>query len=356
MAAVAVASLVVWGAMVGWRWLWPAGELLTINEARRRNHHRPRAAVWHARLGLFDDPAQPATGAARRNGRCRLRLQRLHWRLRPDRGLADERAARRAAPRSIGGRGPAGRHVHARRSPSPRAAASSGRWTSCAAHLGSTSQPHSRVGSPSTCATRADAGYTFSQFTGDARRTARSTMTAATDVQRHVHADHERAVANVQAFRVARACRVDWVFATETSGSRTRVLRSTAAAAASGASGAARAEPTGTSAPSGVPPVVEPTANGPRQTAAAPITAEEHAKKEIDQLVKNYCAALDTLKPEKVREWFPLAPQGRAARAVQTVQIAEVHADRPARVRAAGRQRRRAAPRSSVEHETGASR
>ena len=37
-----------------------------------------------------------------------------------------------------------------------------------------------------------------------------------------------------------------------------------------------------------------------------PITAEEHAKKEIEQLVKNYCSAYETLKPEIIQTLFPL--------------------------------------------------
>jgi hypothetical protein len=44
----------------------------------------------------------------------------------------------------------------------------------------------------------------------------------------------------------------------------------------------------------------------PDKPAAAPITAEEHAKQEIGQLVKNYCAALNTLKPATIRSLFHL--------------------------------------------------
>jgi hypothetical protein len=29
----------------------------------------------------------------------------------------------------------------------------------------------------------------------------------------------------------------------------------------------------------------------------------------IERLVKNYCTALETLKEDRVKEWFPLAPQ-----------------------------------------------
>lgn len=40
----------------------------------------------------------------------------------------------------------------------------------------------------------------------------------------------------------------------------------------------------------------------------APITAEQHAKDEIEALVKSYCSANETLKAETVQKVFPLAP------------------------------------------------
>jgi hypothetical protein len=49
-----------------------------------------------------------------------------------------------------------------------------------------------------------------------------------------------------------------------------------------------------------------PTPLGPDKPVAAPITQEEHAKQEIGRLVKNYCAALDSLNPARVRGLFHL--------------------------------------------------
>ena len=40
--------------------------------------------------------------------------------------------------------------------------------------------------------------------------------------------------------------------------------------------------------------------------AAAPQSPEDHAKEEILQLVKDYCAALGTLKPARIRKLFHL--------------------------------------------------
>jgi hypothetical protein len=60
------------------------------------------------------------------------------------------------------------------------------------------------------------------------------------------------------------------------------------------------------------PPVQVPPAQPPAPTAtgpvAAPITAEEHAKNEIQELVSNYCSALQTLDPKRVQKLWPLAP------------------------------------------------
>jgi len=49
-----------------------------------------------------------------------------------------------------------------------------------------------------------------------------------------------------------------------------------------------------------------PTAAAPEKPAPPPKSADDHAKEEIGQLVTNYCAALQTLKPEAVRRLFHL--------------------------------------------------
>ena len=59
--------------------------------------------------------------------------------------------------------------------------------------------------------------------------------------------------------------------------------------------------------PVGLPPSI-PTASTtptvPDKPAAPPISPEEHAKQEIQQLVTNYCAALSTLTPATIRSLF----------------------------------------------------
>jgi len=64
--------------------------------------------------------------------------------------------------------------------------------------------------------------------------------------------------------------------------------------------------PTKPNPPGATPTSPTPTPSDPGKPAAAPKSAEDHAKEEIGQLVKNYCAALDTMKPEAVRQLFHL--------------------------------------------------
>jgi hypothetical protein len=69
-------------------------------------------------------------------------------------------------------------------------------------------------------------------------------------------------------------------------------------------SGTGPTNPSGTPGPTPLPP--QPSPIGPDGPAKAPTSPEEHAKQEIGQLVKNYCAALQTLKPASVRSLFHL--------------------------------------------------
>jgi hypothetical protein len=70
------------------------------------------------------------------------------------------------------------------------------------------------------------------------------------------------------------------------------------------AAGGGQTNPSGSPTP--IPPAPTPTPPGPEGTAKGPVSAEEHAKQEIGQLVKNYCTALETLKPATVRGLFHL--------------------------------------------------
>jgi hypothetical protein len=62
--------------------------------------------------------------------------------------------------------------------------------------------------------------------------------------------------------------------------------------------------PTNPAGSLGQTPTTTPTPTVPAKPPAPPISAEEHAKQEIGQLVKNYCAALSTLNAASVRKLF----------------------------------------------------
>ncbi len=66
--------------------------------------------------------------------------------------------------------------------------------------------------------------------------------------------------------------------------------------------------PTGTPA---TPTAPVPTGSDPQATPA--ITPEAHAKQEIEQLIKQYCAELETLQPDRVRKIFPQADRATLA-------------------------------------------
>lgn len=64
--------------------------------------------------------------------------------------------------------------------------------------------------------------------------------------------------------------------------------------------------PTKQNTSTGLPPAPVPTTATPDKPAPPPKSADDHAKEEIGQLVTNYCAAMQTLKPDAVRRLFHL--------------------------------------------------
>jgi hypothetical protein len=67
-----------------------------------------------------------------------------------------------------------------------------------------------------------------------------------------------------------------------------------------------------TTPPQTTTPPAEPLpADGTQKPAEAPITAVDHAKKEITQLVNDYCAAYQAKNPAAVRKLFPLENEKR---------------------------------------------
>ena len=59
-------------------------------------------------------------------------------------------------------------------------------------------------------------------------------------------------------------------------------------------------------APSGAAALTpEPAIAATEKPPMAAITPEEHARREIQQLLKNYCAAMETLRPEPLQKLYP---------------------------------------------------
>ena len=166
-------------------------------------------------------------------------------------------------------------------------------------------------GQPVRLRALADAGFTFLRFTGDCAPSGESLMTmprtcGATFVPNQVAAQGTtQAAPPVRA--VARPTTKGTVAAPAPPDLPPPIPSDARSGGASG-TGAAGAPGAGAQAP-----------NGP---APAPISAEEFAKKEIRQLLKDYCAAFELLDLNAMRKAFPKAPatmteQFRQFKAVQ---------------------------------------
>lgn len=152
-------------------------------------------------------------------------------------------------------------------------------------------------GQPVTLRFSADNGYTFGTFTGDCSPQGETTMTA------------------------ARTCGATFIQTQTTVANREPGPRPMPRPTPRQTRPATEPTPaTGASTPAPPPPVtapVPPPAPAPDTTQAPPpgpvekpITAEDHAKNEIEQLVNAYCQSLETLDPKRVQKWFPLAQMG----------------------------------------------
>ena len=64
-------------------------------------------------------------------------------------------------------------------------------------------------------------------------------------------------------------------------------------------------------APSVPAPSAPPIASADSKPAPPPQSEEDHARKEIAQLVKTYCAELETLQPQRVQKVYPNVDQGK---------------------------------------------
>jgi hypothetical protein len=154
-------------------------------------------------------------------------------------------------------------------------------------------------GQPVTLHFEADAGYAFLAFTGDCDANGDTTMTSAKTCG---------ATFTQTASPVARGVST----ADPRPLPRARPpAQTTAQPPLKPLTPAPSAAPPPAAPPITIPPPPAAATDTPVNTdkpAAAAISAEDHAKSEIQQLVNNYCASLETLEPDRVKKLWPLAP------------------------------------------------
>jgi List-Bact-rpt repeat protein len=146
-------------------------------------------------------------------------------------------------------------------------------------------------GAPVTLRAEAADGYVWEQFTGDCPSTGETIMTSAKSCGATFAKTATPAV-NVPPRPLPPA----------TPRPRPAPAQPQSTVATPSAPGPATAPGGGTQTPTPTSPT--PTPTDPGKPAPPPITREDHAKQEIQQLVKNYCAALQSLKSSAVQDLF----------------------------------------------------
>ena len=310
-AAVVVAALFVWGAILAARWFFPAGQVLTLTRpvggtitgpglrcgTRGSDCSTSRPTGEDVTLETQADDRyvfSGFTGDCAPTGRTTMR-----------------------GPRTCGARfdsvaeGPSA-VTFPLTITKPTGGTVVGPDILCGS-LDSTCSVQIPSGSSVTLRYQADPGFTFSQFTGDCAPKGETVMTAA----RTCSAMFTPAtIANVEPSgpagpSVSRPPRPPVTSDEPSPGSRRAPPVSAPPAPPRQPTQTTQAAPTPTAPPSstaGTPPE-SPMPTAADKPAPPPITVEEHAKNEILQLVKNYCAEYETMKPDRIQKLFPLIDQ-----------------------------------------------
>jgi hypothetical protein len=289
-ATVAVASLFVWGAIRAGRWLWPAGQPLKLTKPMGGTIAGP--GLHCGTRGLDCSTTRPTGEAVELEAQADAGYVFSGW----FGDCAPTGRMSMSEPRTCGATfDPVAASPQAvtfkLTITKPTGGTVVGAGDILCGTLGSNCSADVPSGAPVTLHFEAESGYTFSQFTGDCAASGELTMTT------------------------AKTCGATF---TPTS---TPVANVVPQAGPPGPPRPRRQKETMEVTPPPPPPTASLTppigAPGAESTptnldkpAAPPITAEQHAKNEIEQLVKNYCAEYDTLKPDRIQKLFPLVNQG----------------------------------------------
>jgi List-Bact-rpt repeat protein len=150
-------------------------------------------------------------------------------------------------------------------------------------------------GVPVSLKAESDDGFSFQQFTGDCPSTGEMTMTSA----KTCGAAFAKSLSPINATAHPPV-------ADNLPRPRPQPVPRTATAPPQPTVATPGPSPTKPAPSGGTPTSPAPTPSDPGKPAAAPISAEEHAKQEIGQLVNNYCTAMQSLKPSTIRPLFHL--------------------------------------------------
>lgn len=304
-ATVVVGALLVWGLFLAVRWMWPAGQVLTINkptggtitgagiECGSHGNRCSTTVTTGEPIELSTDPDKgfvwtAFTGDCAPTGRLSM-----------------------TGPKTCGATfGPVVSSL-----PTPvtfrlTITKPEGGTIVVAGGImcgtnGSTCSADLPSGVPVDLTASADDGYQFDQFNGDCPSTGKTMMTSektcgAIFIRTAAPINRGPAVVPATGLSTPRAPRqspsaTNPAPATQTAQSNPQQQPSNA-----------QTSPSGNSDGKTLPPIVTPPPTGPDGPAKAAKSADDHAKDEILLLVKNYCTARETLKADKIRPFFHL--------------------------------------------------
>jgi len=303
-ATVVLGALVVWGLFLAVRWVWPAGQVLTIAKPSGGTITGPgiRCGTGGSQCSTTvatGEPIELATDADKGfvwtgyTGDCapagRTSMN------------GPKTCGATFGPVVDGGSTPVTFRLTVTKPEGGTVVVSGG--ILCGT-TGSTCSADIPTGVPVSLKAEADDGYSFDQFNGDCPATGEMTMTSA----KTCGAVFIRSAAPINRGPVVPPV----ASSTRRTSGPPPASNSSGPAAQPGTSNPQPQSGTGQTSQPGTPgqtppPVVTPPPpTGPGGAAQAPKSAEDHAKEEIGQMVKNYCASLDTLKPDKIRQFFHL--------------------------------------------------